>query len=397
MINDRLAELRDYPFRRLADLLDGVPPPPGVEPAVMSIGEPRHPVPRLAIDALAGATAGWGRYPPTVGTADLRAACAEWLARRYALPAGAINPDLNVLPSNGSREALFTAALLAAPSSVGGARPAALIPNPFYQVYAGAAVLAGAEPVFLPAAAETGFLPDFAALPEGLLRRTALAYLCTPSNPQGAVADLDYLRGAVALARRHDFILAVDSCYSEIYRAAPPPGVLEACRDGEDLECVLDFHSLSKRSGVPGLRSGFIAGGARLMAEYARLRSYAGGASPLPVMAAAAALWRDEAHVEEGRALYRRKFAIAERLLGGRGGFRRPEGGFYLWLEAGDGEAAARRLWAEAGVKAMPGAYLARDDSRGAGRNPGAPYIRMALVHDPEATEAALSRAARVL
>ena len=397
MINDRLAALGDYPFRRLSALLDGLSPPAGAAPTIMSIGEPRHTFPTFVAETLAASAADWGRYPPTVGTADLRAACAEWLARRYALPEGTIDPARHVLPCSGTREALFTAALLAVPPTVGGARPAVLMPNPFYQVYAGAAVLAGAEPVFVSATAETGFLPDFPALPEALLRRTALAYICTPSNPQGTVADLATLRGLVALARRHDFVLAVDACYGDIYTGAPPPGVFEACREDGDLDRVLAFHSLSKRSSVPGLRSGFVAGDAALMADYARLRSYSGGASPLPVMAAAAALWRDEAHVEESRALYRAKFDLAARHLAGRHGFYRPDGGFYLWLDTGDGEAAARRLWAEAGVKAMPGAYLSRGEKDSEGRNPGAPYIRLAMVHDIETTDAALARVAAVL
>ena len=395
MINDRLAALRDYPFRRLAALLDGAAPPPDVEPVVMSIGEPRHPVPGLVAETLAANAAGWGRYPPTPGTADLRAACAEWLVRRYALPGESVDPDAHILPCNGTREALFTVALLAVPGAVGGERPAVLMPNPFYQVYAGAAVLAGAEPVFLSATAENGFLPDFEALPDSLLRRAALAYLCSPANPQGAVAGLDYLRRLVALARRHDFVLAVDACYGDIYSAAPPPGVFEVCRD-DGFDRVLAFHSLSKRSNAPGLRSGFIAGDARLMADYARLRGYSGGASPLPVMAAAAALWRDEAHVERSRALYRRKFDIAARHLAGRCGFYRPDGGFYLWLDVGDGEAAARRLWAEAGVKVMPGSYLSRAIGRRR-QDPGASYIRMALVHEPSVVDAALSRVAAVL
>lgn len=394
MINDRLAALTDYPFRRLAGLLADSAPPRGVEPTIMSIGEPKHPVPALVREALAAEAAGWGRYPPTPGTPDLRAACAEWLARRYALPAGAIDPDAHILPCNGTREALFAVALLAVPESAGGERPVALMPNPFYQVYAGAAVMAGAEPVFVSAAAETGFLPDFASLPERVLRRAALAYLCTPSNPQGTVAGLAYLKDLTALARRHDFTLAIDACYADVYCGAPPPGIFEACREDGNFDRILAFHSLSKRSNVPGLRSGFVAGDPALIAEFARLRAYTGGATPLPVQAAAAALWRDETHVEESRALYRRKFDTAARLLDGRHGFYRPAGGFYLWLDVGDGEAAARRLWARAGVRAMPGAYLSRP---AAGRGPGTPYIRIALVHDAATAGAALARIADVL
>ncbi len=397
MINNRLAALNDYPFRRLAALLDDVAPPADMAPVVMSIGEPGHPCPDLVTRVLAAEAASWGRYPPTVGTTDLRTACANWLTRRYSLPAGLIDPARHILPCSGTREALFTVALLAVPQSVGGEKPVVLVPNPFYQVYAGAAVLAGAEPVFVPAAADTGFLPDFSALPDDVLRRTALAYLCTPSNPQGTVAGLDYLRSLTALARAHDFLLAIDACYSDVYCGDPPPGIFETCCTEDDLDRILAFHSLSKRSNVPGLRSGFIAGDANLMADYARLRSYSGGASPLPVMAVAAALWRDETHVMESRGLYQQKFAMAARYFAGRNGFYQPDGGFYLWLDVGDGEAAARRLWAEAGIKVMPGGYLSRGGNGETGRNPGAPYIRMALVHDLAETETALSRASAIL
>ena len=373
MINDRMAALSEYPFRRLADLLDGVAPAAGVAPIVMSIGEPKHPYPPLVAEVLAAEAGQWGRYPPTVGTPAFRAAAADWLRRRYRLATGLIDADRHVLPCAGTREALFTIALLAVPSTVAGAPPAVLMPDPFYQVYAGAAVLAGAEPVFVAATAESGFLPDFEALPEALLARTALAYLCSPANPQGTVADRAYLTRLVALARRHDFVLAVDSCYGDIYGETPPPGVFEVCADG-DLGHLIAFHSLSKRSNVPGLRSGFVAGDADLIADFARLRSYSGGASPLPVLAAAAALWGDEAHVEESRALYRRKFDLAEERLAG---FTRPDGGFYLWLDVGDGAETARRLWREVAIKAMPGAYLSHGDP-----NPGTAYIRLALVHD---------------
>jgi N-succinyldiaminopimelate aminotransferase len=393
MINDRMAALSDYPFRRLATLLEDSTPPAGAAPIIMSIGEPKHPFPALVPETLAAQAADWGRYPPTTGTPEFRAAAADWLAARYALPAGMLEAERHVLPCNGTREALFTIALLAVPPDIDGRQPVVLMPDPFYQVYAGAAVLAGAEPVFVAATADSGFMPDFAALPEDVLARTALAYLCTPANPQGTVADLAYLEDLLALARAHDFTLAIDACYGEIYGEAPPPGIFEACRDG-DMRNVVAFYSLSKRSNVPGLRSGFVAGDAELMADYARLRSYSGGASPLPVLAVATALWRDEAHVDESRELYRRKFDLAAQRLSGRAGFYRPDGGFYLWLDVGDGEAATRRLWRETGVKAMPGAYL----SHGEGiASPGGPYIRLAMVHDLETTEDALDRLAGAL
>lgn len=404
MINDRLAALTDYPFGRLASLLDGIDPPSGIAPLVMSIGEPQHPYPALVNETLAAHAHLWGKYPPTPGPPEFRAAVAAWLTRRYDLPVDMIDADRHVLSCAGTREALFTVALLAVPQNIGGNRPAVLMPDPFYQVYAGAAVLAGAEPIFVAANPETGFLPDFAALPRAVLERTALAYLCTPANPQGTVADRDYLRDLLALARAENFILAIDACYGDIYTAAPPPGIFEVCaEDGGDMSQVIAFHSLSKRSNVPGLRSGFIAGDAGLMTDYARLRSYSGGASPLPVTAVATALWNEESHVEESRALYQQKFAIAERTFAGKCGFYRPAGGFYLWLDVGDGEAATRRLWAETGVKVMPGGYLSRGSyaakniASGASQAPGAPYIRIALVHDIEGTDSALRRMAEVL
>jgi N-succinyldiaminopimelate aminotransferase len=396
MINDRLNALVDYPFRRLADLLGGVDAPAGLDPIDMAIGEPRHPVPALVPETLAANAQLWGRYPPTQGTPEFRAAAAAWLKRRFALPEGMIAADRHVLPCNGTREALFTVALLAVPPAVGGQKPVVLMPDPFYQVYAGAAVMAGAKPVFVAATAEGGFLPDFAALPEDVLARTALAYLCTPANPQGTVADRRYLADLVALARRADFVLAIDACYCDIYTSHPPTGVFEACAgDPEPLDHVIAFHSLSKRSSVPGLRSGFVAGDAALIADYARLRAYTGGQTPLPVIAAATALWGDEAHVEANRALYQRKFAMAAERLEGRCGFYVPPGGFYLWLEVGDGEGATKRLWREAALRVMPGGYLSRGG--GADAAPGAPYIRIAVVHDLATTEAALDRLERAL
>jgi N-succinyldiaminopimelate aminotransferase len=276
---------------------------------------------------------------------------------------------------------------------VRGQRPAVLLPNPFYQVYVGAAVMAGAEPVFVPSPEGQ---PDFAALPDAVLSRAALAFLCSPANPQGRVASLERLQDSIRLARRFGFTLALDECYAEIYGQAPPPGGLEACAAlGGGMENVLVFHSLSKRSSVPGLRSGFVAGCPELIGAFQRLRSYGGATLPLPVLAASAALWRDEAHVDENRRLYRAKFDLAQRHLEGRLGFQRPEGGFFLWLDVGDGEEAAKRLWREAGIRVLPGAYLARDGADGV--NPGSRFIRVALVHDLATTDMALSRLASVL
>ncbi|MFZ0847426.1 MAG: aminotransferase class I/II-fold pyridoxal phosphate-dependent enzyme, partial [Pseudolabrys sp.] len=263
------------------------------------------------------------------------------------------------------------------------------------QVYAGAAVLAGAEPVFVPGTVAGGFLPDFARVPVEVLERAALAFICTPANPQGAVATSAQLVEAIGIARRHGFTLAVDECYSEIYDRDPPPGALAAAAATGSLDNVIVFHSLSKRSSVPGLRVGFVAGDARVIAAFARLRSYGGASVPLPMMAVGAALWQDETHVEANRALYRAKFDMAEELLGGRLGFYRPAGGFYLWLDVGDGEKAALKLWRTAGIRTLPGAYLARTEADGT--NPGAHYVRAALVQDLATTRRALTRLAEIL
>ncbi|HLN25052.1 MAG TPA: aminotransferase class I/II-fold pyridoxal phosphate-dependent enzyme [Patescibacteria group bacterium] len=395
MLNPRLDLLTDYPFQRLSALLHG---PAGDDaPLVMSIGEPQHRPPAFVAEILAREAAGWGKYPPMTGTPEFRAAVARWLTYRFALPIGELDMDKHIIPLAGTREGLFQIAQLVCGGAMGGKPPVVLLPNPFYQVYAGAALLAGAEPVFVPATKDTGFLPDFAGLPKDILDRAALAYLCTPANPQGAVASLALLKDTIELARRHDFVLAVDECYSEIYEGdLAPAGALQACAElGGDYANVVVFHSLSKRSSAPGLRSGFAAGDARLIAAFGRLRAYGGAAIPLPILAASAALWRDEDHVEVNRGLYRNKFTIAHEILGDSLGFYRPQGGFFLWLDVGDGEKAALALWQKAGIRVLPGAYLARPGADGV--NPGQRYIRVALVHDLDTTRQGLTRLAEVL
>ncbi len=383
-------------FERLRALLKDVAPPDGMTPIYTQIGEPKHAPPAFLRGVLDANADGWGRYPPPAGTDDLRAAIGDWLDRRYVLPDGMIDRATQILPVAGTREALFLAALLVVPPAKGCERPIVLMPNPLYQVYLGAAVAAGAEPVFVPATRENDFQPDLAAVPERTLARTALAYLNSPANPQGSIADAPRLERAIELARTHDFVLAVDECYSEIYTAEPPVGTLAICaRNGGDCANVLVFHSLSKRSNVPGLRAGFVAGDRALLARFLTLRQFGGPTVPEPVMAAAAALWRDEAHVEANRALYRAKFDVALAILGGRFGASRPGGGFFLWLDVGDGEAAARRLWREAGLRVLPGAYMARAGADGV--NPAQQFIRVALVHDLATTTQAVERLARVL
>jgi N-succinyldiaminopimelate aminotransferase len=396
-MGDRLAPLLTYhPFTRLNALLSDLRTPQGVPVLNLGVGEPQFPAPGLVREVLEREAAGWSRYPPSTGTPEFRTAVAEWLGRRYRLPPGLIDPDRNILPAPGSREALFQVAVSAVALKGNGAPPTVLIPNPFYHVYAGAAAAAGAEPAFVPAGPETGFLPDYESLPPAVLDRAALAFLASPANPQGAVADSARLDSLLSLARRHGFVLAVDECYAEIYDRAPPPGALEAAaRLGGGLDHLVVLHSLSKRSSVPGLRSGFIVGPEEMIRRGLQLVNYGGAGVPLPVLAASAALWREESHVAENRAKYRRNMDAAERILGNSLGFRRPAGGFFLWLEVGDSEAAARRLWAEAGLRVLPGEYMGRPD--GTGRHPGSSYIRVALVHEPETVAEAMTRLAATL
>jgi N-succinyldiaminopimelate aminotransferase len=392
-MNDRLESLlRFHPFTRLNALLDGVAP--GGPLLALSVGEPQAAPPDFLAEILEKEKAGWSRYPLTAGSPDFRAAVLDWLVARYKLPAGLLDRDLEILPCAGSKEALFHIALAAVPEWQGkGPRPAVVMPNPFYHVYAGAAAVAGAEPIFLPADRGNGFLPEPDLIPAEALARTALAYVCSPSNPQGAVASADYLARWVRHARAHNYTLAVDECYAEIYRGTAPTGTLEVAEGKLDNLVVL--HSLSKRSSAPGLRSGFVAGDRRLIRRLTQLSNFGGAAPSFPALAASAALWREETHVAAGRERYRRCFAIAERVIGKRLGFYQPRGGFFLWLDVGDGEVAAKRLWAEAGLRVLPGAYMARPDA--AGVNPGQPYIRVALVHEPAVVEEAMTRLVGVL
>lgn len=392
--NPRLDRLAAFPFRRLAAMLADLRPPPDREPVDLSIGEPRHPPPALLAETVAAHGHLWNRYPPPQGTPEFRAACAAWLERRYGLPAGAVDPERQVLPVAGTKEALFSIATLAVGGPRNGRPPLVAMPDPLYAVYYGAAVVAGGEPLCLPATRASGFLPDLGRLDAATLDRLALFYLCSPANPQGAVAGPDYLRRLYRLALEHDFLLVVDECYAEIYHDAPPPGALAvACGVDPEFRNLLVFHSLSKRSNAAGLRSGFVAGDAGAVRRFLELRAYGAAVQPLPLMAAATRLWQDEEHVEENRERYRRKFALAGEILGGRLGFYRPRGGFFLWLEVGDGEAFARRAWCEAGVKLLPGAYLSSTPGPDA---PGAAYVRAALVDPEPVVETALRRLVRL-
>lgn len=369
---ERFSNLPDYAFPRLRKLLDAHAP--GGEPIAMTIGEPRHPMPDFVGPILNANLAGFGVYPPNDGTPELLSAITGWIKRRYKATLG----DDQVMVLNGTREGLYNALIATCPETKNGAQPIVLMPNPFYQVYAVAALTVGAEPVYVSATAATGFLPDYASLPAETLDRVAVAYICSPANPQGAVASRDYWKTLLALAEKHDFLIFADECYSEIWRSAPPPGALEVAAEiGANPERVFSFHSLSKRSNLPGLRSGFVAGGREGIARMRKLRSFAGAPLPLPIQRVSEAAWSDEAHVRENRTLYQDKFRVADEVFKGLQGFQCPEGGFFLWLPVDDGEAAALKLWRDTGVRVLPGAYLSRDV---AGENPGKSYIRVALV-----------------
>jgi len=387
------------PFTQLRKLL-GPAPAGHPEPIDLTIGEPREPMPPFVAEKVMEAVAGYASYPPIRGTAELRGAISAWAGRRYGT-AAAPDPDLEILPINGSREGLFLAALAAAGRKDVNGRPAVLMCNPYYSAYIGGALAANAEPVYLNATAATGHLPDLEELAADrvLLDRTVALYLCSPANPQGAVAGPAYIARAIALAREHDFILLFDECYSEIYTDAPPPGALQVAVTTPDrFANLVVFNSLSKRSNLPGLRSGFCAGDARFIEAFAELRNMVAPQMPGPTQHVSAAVWADEAHVEAGRAAYRQKYAVCDRLLSGRYGYRRPEGGFFLWLDVskfGGSAQATVTLWQGAGVKVLPGAFLAQAGRDGT--NPGADYVRLALVRDAATLGRALERLVVVL
>lgn len=396
MLNPQLAKVPPSCWRMFESLLADIEPPDKLVPINLSVGDPTHPVPEFMLQTLVEAQEGFRSYSPVVGTPKLREAIVAWLGRRYGLPDGMVERDRHVLPVAGLRESMFLIALVVLPRQKHGRQPAIAIPNPFYHSYLGAAAALGADPVLLPAVRENNFLPDFDGLSEEALARLAAVYLCTPSNPQGTAADIDYLCHLIGLARAFDFVLLVDECYADIYLDSPPLGVLEACsRLGGGLRNVLSFHSLSKRSNVPGLRSGFVAGDADLLSQFKSVRDYGGVAVPLPVQSASAALWNDDEHARVSRELYIPKFDAAARILGNRFGFYKPAGGMFLWLEVGDCVAAARRLWADAAIRVMPGRFMSHDT--GDGSFPGAGYIRVALVPDLATTTEALERMSEVL
>jgi aspartate/methionine/tyrosine aminotransferase len=382
------------PFVRLTELIGDTPP--GKEVINLSVGEPTHAVPSFVGPVLAANLASFNKYPPNNGTPRFREAAARWITNRYKLPRP-VDPAREVLVLAGTREGLFLAAIAARRYVKNrGGRPAILIPNPFYAVYAAGALGADCEPVYLPASTEAGFIPDLDALSEELLSRTVAFYLASPSNPQGAVAPPDYLRRLIGLARKHGFMVFADECYSEIYSRNAPVGMLEVA--GADFSNIVIFHSLSKRSNLAGLRVGFAAGDPRFLAVYLNLRAVSAPQIPIPAQEVAVAAYEDETHVEENRRLYAAKFDLADQIIGDRYGYKRPAGGFFLWLDVsahGSDEDVTLRLWREAGVRVVPGSYLARVGADGS--NPGDGFLRVAMVQDAATTAEALHRIVNLL
>ena len=397
-MNPLLNRLQPYPFERLRLLFQGITPNPALRPISLGIGEPRHPTPGFLKDRLAAAVqsadGGLASYPATGGTNELKQACCTWLQRRYGLQ---LDSATQVLPVNGSREALFALAqtVVNPRAFAHGAEPVVVCPNPFYQIYEGAAYLAGAQPWFAPSDPKRNFAVDWSSVPEEVWQRTQLLYTCSPGNPTGAVMPLDEWQMLFELSDRHGFVIASDECYSEIYfRDEPPLGGLQAAAllGRHDFRRLIALTSLSKRSNVPGLRSGFVAGDAELMRQFLLYRTYHGSAMSTVVQSASAAAWLDEAHVVDNRAQYRAKFAQVTPLLAQVMDVRLPDAGFYLWAQiparfAGDDTAFARALYAQYNVTVLPGSYLAREAQ---GLNPGAGRVRMALVAETaECIEAA--------
>ncbi|NOD99244.1 aminotransferase class I/II-fold pyridoxal phosphate-dependent enzyme [Ruegeria sp. HKCCD6228] len=370
---ERFSNLPAYAFPRLRALLNHHQP--GGDVVHMTIGAPTHDFPAWVTDVIMENAAGFQGYPPNEGSDDLRTAITDWIKRRYGVQ---MDPDANVMALNGTREGLYNAAMALCPEQKNGQQPIILCPNPFYQVYMVASLSVGAQPYFVPATAATGHLPDYAGLPADVLNRTAVAYICSPANPQGAVASREYWADLIRLAERYDFRIFADECYSEIYREEAPTGVLTVAQElGADPERITLFNSLSKRSNLAGLRSGLIAGGPKTIKQVKQLRTYAGSPLPLPLQAAAAKVWADEEHVRENRALYQEKYAIADEVFAGVQGYMAPEAGFFLWLPVENGEDTALKVWKETGVRVLPGAYLSQGDP---GKNPGEGFIRAALV-----------------
>ena len=390
-MNPHLQQLHPYPFEKLAALKHGIVPPADKAHIALSIGEPKHATPHFIQEALLRHLHGLTLYPTTKGLPELRQAIAGWLSRRFAIPVGGIDAETQVLPVNGTREALFSLVQAVIDPS---RKPLVLMPNPFYQIYEGAALLAGAEPYYLNTPESNGYLPDFDAVPEAVWQRCQLLFICSPGNPTGTVLDETQHRKLLAMAERHDFIIASDECYTELYddETHPPQGLLQSAHQAgitDFRRCVI-FQSLSKRSNAPGLRSGFVAGDAEVLKQYFKYRTYHGCPMPVPTQHASIAAWQDEEHVRHNRQLYREKFTVFIDILADVCEIQRPPASFYIWLKTPIADTDfARQLFAQQNITVLPGSYLSRDN---AGSNPGANHVRIALVAPLEECREAAQR-----
>ena len=374
----RFSDLPDYAFPRLRNLLQNIKAP---KRAIhMHIGEPTHEFPSFIKERILENFSSFNSYPPNDGTKSLLSSISKWVSKRYEVPR--IDSEKKIISLNGTREGLFNATIALSPTSKNKKTPAILIPNPFYQCYMIAAKAVGAETIFVPATHESHFLPDYSCLPKEILERTTICYICSPSNPQGAIIDEMYWQNLFSLAETYDFKILADECYSEIYQQKKPPGAIESLyRFDMDPERLIIFNSLSKRSNLPGLRSGFAVGGEKTIAELKKLKAYSGSPNPTPLQFAAEAAWQDEAHVEDNRRQYARKLDLANKILKNIPDYKAPEAGFFLWLQVTDGEKAATKLWKNYGVKVLPGAYLSNQNYKTLDKkNPGKNFIRVALV-----------------
>ena len=392
MLNPDLQRLKPYPFEQLAALLSGIQPPAGVTPIPLSIGEPQHAPPQFVLDALTEHRGLIAKYPTTKGTETLRTAIASWLDQRFSLTRSPIDPETQVIPVNGTREAIFAAVQAAADRTVGGLL---VMPNPFYQIYEGAAFMAGLTPHYLPI--DASGQPDYRAVSDRVWADCQFCFICTPGNPSGTVIDEETLEYLIKKANAFDFWLASDECYSEIYRNTPPPGLLEVCAQmgHRDYSQCLIFHSLSKRSNLPGLRSGFVAGDASFIAPFLKYRTYHGCSMSMAVQKASELAWSDEDHVMVNRGLYAEKFQAAADILGDQLDSHDPGAGFYLWAKTPTGcDTFSRDLYAATGVTVLPGQFLGREVD---GVNPGAGFVRMALVAEPDTCREALLRIQRFM
>ena len=382
--NENLELLNDYPFQRLNDLLKGIEAPKDKKELILSIGEPQHKPPKFVKEIINKNYIKWAKYPPTLGMDKLNIASINWIKRRFKLTKDMVNYKENIVQLAGTREGLFNIALALNPRKKNNLKPAILIPDPFYQVYAGASRISGADPVFVSSLKENNFIPAFSNVDKKTLSRTSLIYVCSPSNPEGVSLKLEDWKDLIFLARNNNSTLVVDECYTDIYSDIPPMGVLEACEKlNTNISNIISFHSLSKRSNLPGLRSGFAVGDKNIITNFKKLRHYCAGQQPIPIQEAATALWDDDDHAEKNRQKYKKKFQLAKSIFKKDYGFYIPDGGFYLWLNVGNGEKTTQELWNKERIKVMPGAYLSREET-------SKKYIRIALVSTIEETNSAL-------